>query len=61
MPVQWMVPPARFERATYGLGIRRSIQLSYGGVTVTLWGLPHRVKTSFQPFLPSVSAVPSAG
>lgn len=26
-----MVPPARLERATYGLGIRCSILLSYGG------------------------------
>ncbi len=31
----WMVTPARFERATYGLGIRCSILLSYGaGQTV---------------------------
>ncbi len=26
-----MVPPARLERATSGLGIQRSVQLSYGG------------------------------
>lgn len=26
----FMVTPARFERAAYGLGNRRSIQLSYG-------------------------------
>ena len=26
-----LVPPARFERAASGLGIRRSVQLSYGG------------------------------
>ena len=26
-----VVPPARFERAAPGLGILRSIQLSYGG------------------------------
>lgn len=26
-----LAPPARFERATYGLGIRRSVLLSYGG------------------------------
>ena len=28
-----LVPPARFEHAAYGLGIRRSIHLSYGGVS----------------------------
>src|SRR3569623_490325 len=28
------VTPARFERATYGLGIRRSNHLSYGAVTL---------------------------
>ena len=27
-----MVPPARLELTTYGLGIRRSIHLSYGGI-----------------------------
>jgi hypothetical protein len=27
-----MVPPRRFERLTYGLGIRCSILLSYGGI-----------------------------
>ena len=27
-----MVPPARLELTTYGLGIRRSILLSYGGL-----------------------------
>ena len=29
-----VVPPRRFERLTYGLGIRCSIQLSYGGIIV---------------------------
>ena len=29
-----MVPPRRFERLTYGLGIRCSIQLSYGGLFI---------------------------
>ena len=29
-----MVPPRRFERPTCGLGNRRSIHLSYGGVCV---------------------------
>src|SRR5580765_8274121 len=28
-----MVPPARLERATYGLEGRRSIQLSYGSIS----------------------------
>jgi hypothetical protein len=27
-----LVPPARFEHAAYGLGNRRSIRLSYGGI-----------------------------
>ena len=27
----FLVPPRRFERLTYGLGIRCSILLSYGG------------------------------
>lgn len=27
-----LVPPARLEHAAYGLGIRRSIHLSYGGL-----------------------------
>ena len=30
-----MVPPARFEHAAYGLGNRRSIRLSYGGIAGT--------------------------
>ena len=29
-----MVPPRRFERLAYGLGIRCSIQLSYGGLFI---------------------------
>jgi hypothetical protein len=29
-----MVPPARFERAAHGLGIRCSILLSYGGTWI---------------------------
>ena len=28
-----VVPPRRFERLTYGLGIRCSILLSYGGLS----------------------------
>ncbi|BCA61954.1 hypothetical protein HMP09_1188 [Sphingomonas sp. HMP9] len=31
-----LVPPARFEHAAYGLGNRRSIRLSYGGIG---WGI----------------------
>ncbi len=31
-PTGWMVTPARFERATYRLGIWRSILLSYGAI-----------------------------
>ena len=40
-----MVPPARLELTTCGLGIRRSIHLSYGGIRtlrilkIILWGL----------------------
>jgi hypothetical protein len=30
-----MAPPARFEHAAYGLGNRRSIRLSYGGIAGT--------------------------
>ena len=30
--LDYMVPPRRFERLTYGLGIRCSILLSYGGL-----------------------------
>ena len=30
--IEKLVPPTRIERATYGLGNRCSIQLSYGGV-----------------------------
>ena len=35
-----LVPPARFEHAAYGLGNRRSIRLSYGGIRwrITLVG-----------------------
>ena len=33
-PLFYMVPPRRFERLTYGLGIRCSIQLSYGGLFI---------------------------
>ena len=29
--LKYMVPPTRFERAAYGLGIHCSILLSYGG------------------------------
>ena len=31
-----LVPPARFEHAAYGLGNRRSIRLSYGGIVGAL-------------------------
>ena len=31
-PLIFLVPPARLERATTGLGIRCSIRLSYGGM-----------------------------
>ena len=31
------MPPARLERAAYGLGNRRSIHLSYGGIGCTFY------------------------
>jgi hypothetical protein len=36
------IPPARFELTTFGLGIRRSIQLSYEGMRRTIAVLPPR-------------------
>ena len=37
-----LVPPARFERAACGLGIRRSVQLSYGGGCMSRQPAPDR-------------------
>ena len=34
--IEKMVPPIRFERTTFPLGGGRSIQLSYGGIAITL-------------------------
>ena len=33
-PLNLLVRPARFERATYGFEVRRSIQLSYGRIFI---------------------------
>ena len=44
-----MVPPAGVEPATYGLGIRRSIQLSYGGTRLEMFGLGPDFLLDFGP------------
>ena len=61
-----MVPPTRLERVAYGLGNRRSIQLSYGGTEEAIMQFHRKLVKLVMPVQmrfaesPSAQSIPSA-
>ena len=55
-----MVPPTRLERVAYGLGNRRSIQLSYGGTEEAIMQFHRKVVKLVMPVQIRFTESPSA-